>query len=774
MKPHHDERLKSIWHQTIGAGLTFDAPIGRRTVRRFGDGMAPASWSSRTPQAGVEIGRGGMGVVFREQQSRLQRDVAVKRVRPDRAADPRMLQQFLAEARITGMLDHPNVVPVHELQDDDEGRPILVMKLVEGRTWAELLAEARNDLPHDARQLDRQLEILLDVCNAVAFAHTKDIIHRDLKPENVMVGAFGEVLVMDWGLGIDVSLDRSAPDPIPHVSSVTSPMGSPAYMAPELAWGDGSRISKQSDVYLLGAILYELLTGDPPHAADTLWMSVLSASEATAPDFGPDIPTELAAIARRALMEAPEDRHASVLEFAADLRAYREHRQSLELSRAAGRALDSGDDSTERRYGTLAEAIEGFRQAQILWPENPEAGPRLREARLRQTRAALDADDLELAAEALSAIELADVDSRSLTEELHLARRRARHSRIKARLLTWAVGAVVLSLSAGLFFVDRARKSEAEALRVRERAQREAEVSHAVTAHSAGQLAARSGRWSQAIESYEKALAQGHPDPILVKIGIIEAASGMLDHARVAHLLSEIPADTVGPHRAKLDLLRGEVLVDRFKTPEKGLDLIRAAIDSGDLDPADQAYGEAILAPTIPASLAILEKILEGDPSHRLANELMLGLLAGTGHARRCREFAEKLRVVYPEDPQAILAHAAAIAMGGKVEEANRLIDSLESRVSASEFAHARRLAHTLSFATVVMDSIHGALLMGQDQKQILKGALRLVNEMGAYFEEVQKHEDAMAAEGHALFRITPAHAQYVRSTLRAIGLDKV
>ncbi|MCA9322207.1 MAG: protein kinase [Planctomycetes bacterium] len=758
------ELLKTRWMETLGSPSRFDDPIGDHTVGRGVD------------DAGLhadEEGRDGLGIVRREQQPRLDREVAVKRLRPGGGDDPRRLDQFLAEARITGLLDHPNVVPVHELRDGDDGQPVLVMKLLTGRTWAETLAGTSPARVHDATQLDRHLEILLDVCNAVAFAHTKNIIHRDLKPANVMLGEFNEVLVMGWGLGVDVSPDQSAPEPIPHVASVTIPMGSPAYMAPELAWADGPRISKRSDVYLLGAILYELLTGQAPHAADSLWMSVLSAVGPGVQSLGDELPAELAATARRALAADPADRHASVPEFAAEIRDYREHRQSLELTRAATRALEVGSEDPDRPYGKLAEAIEGFRQSLILWPANPEAASGLRRARIAQTRAALAADDLELAAEALRAIESPDDESRSLSTNLQTARRRADRARTKARLLAWAVGAVVVSLSVGLYLVDRARKSETEALLVSEQSQREARESHAHTAYSAGQLAARSGRWVQAIAEYEKALEQDHPDPILVRIGIIEAASGMLDHPRVARLLSEIPSDATGPHRAKLDLLRGEILVDRFKTPEKGLDLIRAAIKSGQLDDADQQYGEALLAPTIPDSLTILDRILAAHPSHRLANELMLGLLAGTGQARRCQEFAERLQVVYPKDPQAILAQAAAMSMRGEVEAATDLINSLQESVSEAELKHARQLTRALSFAHYIKELSDSGFGEGLDQAQLSRRSIGFFKKIRPYFDELQKHEEALAAGGYALFRITPSHAQYVRSMFRAVGLEE-
>ncbi|MCA9320543.1 MAG: hypothetical protein KDB53_07400 [Planctomycetes bacterium] len=550
-------------------------------------------------------------------------------------------------------------------------------------------------------------------------------------------------------------------------------MGSPAYMAPEMAWGDGSSISAKTDVYLLGAILHELLTGQPPHAANSLWTSVLSAAKPNPPVYDTGVPTELASTARRALSIEPSERQADVREFAADIRKFRDHRQSLELSHAASLILDRQVRDPDRQYRALARAIEGFRQSLVLWPENPDAVSGLRRAQLVQVKAALALGDLELAAEELEASTPQDEEGQRLIEELQVARRRARRARAKARLLVWSIGVIILSLTSAYLLARESDRlqTQAQLSKVQESSAR---MVAANSAFSSAQRAARSGSWKEALEDYERAQEYGYADPILITIGMIESAAGMSDLERVAELLSDVAEICEGPHRAKLDLLRGEILVDRSRTPQKGLDLIRAAVASGDLDTADQAFGEAVLAPTLQTSFDLLEKALGFDPSHRMANALLLGLLAGTGQAQRLQELAERLQVRYPNDPQSILAKSLAIAVQGKVEEAISVIDSLESRVNASELAHARWLAHNLSFSTVIMGSLHASLLMGRDQEQILKGAFRLVKEMGAYLEEVQKHEDAMAAEGHALLRITPAHKQYVRSVQRAIGLDKV
>ena len=218
-----------------------------------------------------ELGRGGMGAVFRGRDSRLGRDLAVK-VLLDRHQDqPRLVRRFLEEARISGQLQHPGVVPVYELGGMADLRPYFTMKLVQGRTLADLLGER----PSRAHDLPRFLAIFEAICQTVAYAHSRGVIHRDLKPANVMVGSFGEVQVLDWGLakflrrgpaagGIEEDHGSSewgvqAED----LSEAGSALGTPAYMAPEQARGELDRVDERADVFSLGSILCAILTGQP-------------------------------------------------------------------------------------------------------------------------------------------------------------------------------------------------------------------------------------------------------------------------------------------------------------------------------------------------------------------------------------------------------------------------------------------------------------------------------------------------------------------------------
>ncbi len=271
-----------------------------------------------------EIARGGMGVVYHGRQRSLRRDIAIKRsLTKLRSAETR--RKFVAEARATAFLDHPNIVPVHEIGIDAEGEILLAMKLVDGKSWGDLL-QRREGRP--VADLDAQLEVLLGVCNAIAFAHSRGLTHLDLKPDNVMVGPFGEVLVMDWGTAVDISDPPVNKRFAPHKRKIDMPMGTPVYMAPELAKGEGAKIGPPTDVFLLGAMLYELLCGVPPFRSKSVWAAVAMASLGKYAPLPRSAPRGLRKICEKALALEPEDRYPSVEAFVADLRRFRKTRDS--------------------------------------------------------------------------------------------------------------------------------------------------------------------------------------------------------------------------------------------------------------------------------------------------------------------------------------------------------------------------------------------------------------------------------------------------------------
>jgi formylglycine-generating enzyme required for sulfatase activity/tetratricopeptide (TPR) repeat protein len=306
-----------------------------------------------------EVARGGMGAILRAFDPDLRRVLAMKVALEPSAplADERQrarIGRFLEEAQITGQLDHPGVVPVHEIGLDAHGRLYFTMRLVGGRDLAAIYDLARKG--EEGWSTTRVLGVLLKVCEAMAYAHSKGVIHRDLKPANVMAGRFGEVYVMDWGLakvlGRADSRDlRVRPPPsVAGLQSVrseecdtdpTTPLetmdgtvlGTPAYMSPEQASGNVAAMDVRSDVYALGAMLYHLFAGHAPYhedgetlSAHRLWQKIARVPPEPLTALVPATPRDLVAIVERAMARAMAERYPSVAAFAEDLRAYVEGR----------------------------------------------------------------------------------------------------------------------------------------------------------------------------------------------------------------------------------------------------------------------------------------------------------------------------------------------------------------------------------------------------------------------------------------------------------------
>ena len=233
------------------------------------------------------IARGGMGTVYRARDRRLDRDVALK-VMNAPAPAPAEIERMRNEARILARLEHPGIVPVHDLGTLPDGRLFYVMKLVRGRRLDEAMAE---------QPLHARLRPFGRICDAVAFAHAQGIVHRDLKPENVMVGPFGEVLVLDWGIA-KILRGRAAGATAPLGSMEV--LGTPGYMSPEQARGESGLVDERADVYALGALLRFLLS---PKGED-------------------GAPRALVAICAHALAPRPDDRYASVTDLAAEVERF--------------------------------------------------------------------------------------------------------------------------------------------------------------------------------------------------------------------------------------------------------------------------------------------------------------------------------------------------------------------------------------------------------------------------------------------------------------------
>ncbi len=423
-----------------------------------------------------EVGRGGMGVVYRACDTGLNREVAVKLLSNKYAAHSAAATRFKAEAQITGQLQHPGIPAVHELGELPDGRPFLAMKLVKGRTLHELLKE-RSMLPSPSGRgargegVGRFIAIFEQVCPAVGYAHTHHVIHRDLKPSNVMVGSHGEVQVMDWGLAklLDPSRERERPedgdDPLATVAQVTaietpergdsatrtgSVLGTPSYMPPEQAAGEIRRLDPRSDVFGLGAILCQILTGRPPYEGKDDQERRVKAvrgelHEAFARLDACGAEPELIALCKRCLAfrqeERPEDGNAVAREVGQIRLAAEERARQAEVARA--RAEVAAAEQRKRRrvwVGLAASLLVGFVASLALaaWAVRAE---RIALAERDAKDAALQAEQRALAAKT-AALE-AERAAKELAEE---RRQQAERNLAYAKKGNELVGSVLAGL----------------------------------------------------------------------------------------------------------------------------------------------------------------------------------------------------------------------------------------------------------------------------------------------------------------------------------------
>jgi eukaryotic-like serine/threonine-protein kinase len=277
------------------------------------------------------LGRGGMGVVEHANQQSLDRGVAIKRLANERT-DPRNVTALLHEAMITGSLEHPNIIPIHLLGLDQDKHPVMVMKKAEGLAWSALLHGVNDEHWKNWRgdRLERHVQILIQVCNAVHFAHTRGVIHRDIKPANIMVGDYGETYLLDWGVATKVENYDESDNRI---------WGTPAYMAPEMA--SGKQVNAQTDVFLLGSCLHEILTGFPRYRGRTARESLKLARAAGSFVFDSSVSPELATICNKACSKEREKRYQSAQEMREALTTFLRERTMWELLHVANQRVDA-------------------------------------------------------------------------------------------------------------------------------------------------------------------------------------------------------------------------------------------------------------------------------------------------------------------------------------------------------------------------------------------------------------------------------------------------
>ncbi|MCU0699123.1 MAG: serine/threonine protein kinase [Myxococcaceae bacterium] len=455
--------LDVTWRPMGSVTRPVDDVVGRALTLTTPRPAPPgASWPSELVVLET-IGSGGMGSVLLARQAALDRSVAVKV--PHGAADGPEARALLEEARVAGALEHPAIVSFHALAYDEKGTPGLVMKHVEGASWAELLRapdEAWRALfGPDVDRLEANLRIAVQLCQALGYAHARRVLHRDVKPGNVLIGEFGAVALIDWGVALKLDT-ASAP------SGRAQLVGTPAYFAPEMVRGLESALDERTDVYLLGASLAEALSGVVPHPGTTIEAVLEHAWRCPAPSLPQTVPAQLVEVLCKAMARDPAQRYPTMVAFRLALEAVLRRRQVLQLVAAANQHLhqleaevEVAHPSRERVSALLAACRFGFLQVLHGAPEDAEARAGLERALLVAIRfelaqqnvggvRALLAElprvpaELEAAAEALE-----EAQERSQVKRTHLAKLAAQENpasarRERARLFVALLSAVVV------------------------------------------------------------------------------------------------------------------------------------------------------------------------------------------------------------------------------------------------------------------------------------------------------------------------------------------
>ncbi|MFK8110638.1 MAG: protein kinase [Rubripirellula sp.] len=432
------------------------------------------------------LGKGGMGIVYSAHQTSLDRNVAVKMLLPNGAKNRKARNAFLAEAAVTGDLEHPNIVPIYDLGRAPDGAFFYAMKHVQGTPWDKTIRST---------PLPQNISHLMRVCDAIAFAHSKGIIHRDLKPENTMIGEFGEVMVMDWGLAIPVDQRLIA-----GIDLGQTMAGTPSYMAPEMARGPFENITTRSDIFLLGAILYEIVTGKPPHTGETSRACMINAARNEIRRS--KVKGELVDIAVKAMATNQADRYQTVQEFQDAIRAYLSHSESIALSTLATESLDLARETES--YDDFNRAVFGYQQALDLWSDNGTASTGLIEAKYTYAKTAGERGDYELGT---GLLDLSIPEHQTLHEEITAlsADRERKEQRGKLyRQIGVALAAVLfLVISGAAVWINSAKNDALNQKQLADLAREEAVTSEA-TAQSQRMLAVQKQQEAESAQEQER------------------------------------------------------------------------------------------------------------------------------------------------------------------------------------------------------------------------------------------------------------------------------
>ena len=437
------------------------------------------------------LGKGGMGLVYLAMQNSVKREVALKVIRKDKQTEA-FSKQFFYEAEITAQLEHPNITPVYELGRTPDGTFFYSMQYIQGTPWEKKIRE---------NSIDENLEIFDKLCDAIAFAHSKDIIHMDIKPDNVQLGQFGEVYAVDWG----VASNLKRPESIRCA-------GTWQWISPEVACGDKSKIGKGSDIYLLGGILFLIVSGDHPRMPKDPSVKMGQSGLAKAAQTNIIQPTDckdpMLAVALKALETDPMQRFAKVEDLQQAIYAIQKERANIKSSQElTERSIVLADEAkTQGDYDRFNRSLFGLKDAIELWHKNPDASNELKKVRLAYGQCAFEKGDYDLALQTLDRSETIEDELYVKAEEAQTAVK-LRVARFRLLRNAFIVSLIVSTGVVGLFWrqalasaaEEKAAKVEAQESQEKEKIAKDVAVDEKKKADDA-RLAADQAREKAEIE----------------------------------------------------------------------------------------------------------------------------------------------------------------------------------------------------------------------------------------------------------------------------------